>query len=184
MGVPQWTSDHIAQLASSEDLLGTKLKVILQRIEAKDYIDTAAILESGTSLAFGLGAERMPQSSCIFRRRRPRSPYKAGEEQTDCFRINCGQSSSSRPSAPSADSSVTQPAYLCLPVAPILQNLTVPPSRQPDTSTPNSVALAPEFSAARMPREVVNSWKAIASSLTENRNAAKICFHVDRFSPR
>ena len=58
VGVPQWTSDHIAQLASSEDLLGTKLKVILQRIEAKDYIDTAAILESGTSLAFGLGAAR------------------------------------------------------------------------------------------------------------------------------
>ena len=58
VGVPQWTSDHIVQVASSEDLLGTKLKVILQRVEAKDYIDTAAILESGTSLAFGLGAAR------------------------------------------------------------------------------------------------------------------------------
>jgi hypothetical protein len=58
VGVPQWTSDHIAQVASPEDLLGTKLKVILQRVEAKDYIDTAAILESGTSLVFGLGAAR------------------------------------------------------------------------------------------------------------------------------
>jgi hypothetical protein len=55
----------------------------------------------------------------------------------------------------------------------------VPLSRQPDTSAANSVSLAPEFSAARMPREVVNSWKAIASSLTENRNGAKMCFHVD-----
>lgn len=57
-GVPQRTIDDIAQVASSEDLLGTKLKVILQRIEAKDYIDIAAILESGTSLAFGLGVAR------------------------------------------------------------------------------------------------------------------------------
>ncbi len=58
VGVPQWTSDHIAQVASPEDLFGTKLKVILQRVEAKDYIDTAAILDSGVSLAFGLGAAR------------------------------------------------------------------------------------------------------------------------------
>jgi hypothetical protein len=58
VGVPQWTSDRVAQVASPEDLLGTKLKVILQRVESKDYIDTAAILESGTSLALGLGAAR------------------------------------------------------------------------------------------------------------------------------
>lgn len=58
VGVPQWTTDHVAQVASLEDLLGTKLKVILQRIEAKDYIDIAAILETGPSLAFGLGAAR------------------------------------------------------------------------------------------------------------------------------
>jgi hypothetical protein len=58
VGVPQWTSDGVAQVASPEDLLGTKLKVILQRVESKDYIDTAAILESGTSLMFGLGAAR------------------------------------------------------------------------------------------------------------------------------
>jgi hypothetical protein len=58
VGVPQWTSDRIAQVASPEDLLGTKLKVILQRVESKDYIDTAAILESGTSLTLGLGVAR------------------------------------------------------------------------------------------------------------------------------
>jgi hypothetical protein len=58
VGVPQWTSDGVAQVASPEDLLGTKLKVILQRVESKDYIDTAAILESGTSLSLGLGAAR------------------------------------------------------------------------------------------------------------------------------
>jgi hypothetical protein len=58
VGLPQWTSDRVAQVASPEDLLGTKLKVILQRVESKDYIDTAAILESGTSLTLGLGAAR------------------------------------------------------------------------------------------------------------------------------
>lgn len=58
VGTPQWTNDRVAQIASSEDLLGTKLKVVLQRIEAKDYLDIAAILESGTPLAVGLGSAR------------------------------------------------------------------------------------------------------------------------------
>ena len=55
VGVPQWTNDGAAQVASPEDLLGAKLKVILQRVESKDYIDIAAILESGTPLTLGLG---------------------------------------------------------------------------------------------------------------------------------
>ncbi len=56
VGIPQWTNDSVAQIASREDLLGTKLKVFLQRIESKDYLDIAAILQSGTSLAVGLGS--------------------------------------------------------------------------------------------------------------------------------
>ena len=59
VGVPEWTADRVAQVASLEDLLGTKLKVILQRVEAKDYIDIAAMLEGGASLALGLGAARV-----------------------------------------------------------------------------------------------------------------------------
>jgi Nucleotidyl transferase AbiEii toxin, Type IV TA system len=58
VGEPERTSDRIAQVASAEDLLGTKLKVLLQRIEAKDYLDVAALLENGTPLAVGLGAAR------------------------------------------------------------------------------------------------------------------------------
>ena len=58
VGTPEWTSDRVAQIASPEDLLGTKLKVILQRIESKDYLDIAAILEDGVSLAVGLGSAR------------------------------------------------------------------------------------------------------------------------------
>jgi hypothetical protein len=56
VGIPQWTNGSVAQVASPEDLLGTKLKVVQQRIEAKDYLDIVAILESGTSLALGLGS--------------------------------------------------------------------------------------------------------------------------------
>lgn len=59
VGVPQWTNDRVVQVASPEDLLGTKLNVILQRIEARDYIDIAAILESGIPLALGLGVARV-----------------------------------------------------------------------------------------------------------------------------
>jgi len=43
-------------VASLRDLLATKLKVILERAEAKDYRDIAAILRSGVSLDEGLQA--------------------------------------------------------------------------------------------------------------------------------
>jgi predicted TIM-barrel fold metal-dependent hydrolase len=38
--------------------IGTKLKVIMQRAEAKDYEDIAQLLRSGESLIQGLGAAR------------------------------------------------------------------------------------------------------------------------------
>jgi hypothetical protein len=58
VGEPQWTDDRIVQVASLEDLLATKVKVMLQRIEAKDYLDIAALLGSGVPLATGLAAAR------------------------------------------------------------------------------------------------------------------------------
>ncbi|MFN2267952.1 MAG: nucleotidyl transferase AbiEii/AbiGii toxin family protein [Desulfonatronovibrio sp.] len=51
---PLITDDEIVWVASLEDLLGHKLKVILQRVEAKDYIDIACLLNSGLSLDKGL----------------------------------------------------------------------------------------------------------------------------------
>ena len=45
-------------VASSLDLLGTKLKVIMQRAESKDYADIAQLLRAGPSLIQGLGAAR------------------------------------------------------------------------------------------------------------------------------
>ena len=58
VGEPQWTDDGIVQVASLEDLLATKVKVLLQRVEAKDYLDVAALLGNGVSLARGLAAAR------------------------------------------------------------------------------------------------------------------------------
>jgi hypothetical protein len=57
-GEPELTDDGVLQVASSVDLLATKLKVLLQRVEAKDYLDIAALLASGTPLAQGLAAAR------------------------------------------------------------------------------------------------------------------------------
>lgn len=58
VGQPQRTDDGVAQIASLDDLLATKLKVILQRIEAKDYRDIAAMLAAGMDLSKGLAAAR------------------------------------------------------------------------------------------------------------------------------
>jgi Nucleotidyl transferase AbiEii toxin, Type IV TA system len=57
---PELTEDGVLNVASLDDLMATKLKVLLQRIEAKDYKDIAAMLEAGVSLARGLaGASQM-----------------------------------------------------------------------------------------------------------------------------
>ncbi len=52
------TSDGIAQVAGLDDLMATKLEVILQRIEAKDYQDIAAMIRAGSSLSRGLAGAR------------------------------------------------------------------------------------------------------------------------------
>jgi Nucleotidyl transferase AbiEii toxin, Type IV TA system len=53
---PELSEDRILQIASLRDLLGTKLKVLLQPVEAKDYRDIAALLRCGIPLGEGLGA--------------------------------------------------------------------------------------------------------------------------------
>lgn len=55
-GQPQHTDDGILRVASSTDLMATKLKVILQRSEAKDYQDIAALVRSGGRVDAGLSA--------------------------------------------------------------------------------------------------------------------------------
>src|SRR3954469_25587755 len=52
---PLRTRDRTLLVASLEDLLATKLKAILDRAEAKDYRDIAAMLSAGVALERGLG---------------------------------------------------------------------------------------------------------------------------------
>ena len=56
VGAPEVTADGVLRVASALDLLGHKLKVILQRAEGKVYQDIAALLASGLRLADGLAA--------------------------------------------------------------------------------------------------------------------------------
>ncbi len=59
VGEPDLTEDHVLQVASLEDLMATKLKVVLQRAEAKDYRDVAAMLNAGVDLPRGLASARV-----------------------------------------------------------------------------------------------------------------------------
>ena len=56
VGSPETTDDGVARVASVLDLFGTKFKVLLQRVAARDYLDLAAILRTGVPLKEGLGA--------------------------------------------------------------------------------------------------------------------------------
>lgn len=58
VGLPDITEDGVLHVASMDDLMATKVKVILQRAEAKDYRDIAAMVEAGVSLPKGLSAAR------------------------------------------------------------------------------------------------------------------------------
>jgi hypothetical protein len=53
---PLQTADGTLLVASPEDLMATKLKAILDRAEARDYRDIAAMLRHGITLGVGLAA--------------------------------------------------------------------------------------------------------------------------------
>ena len=59
VGEPDFTDDGVLQVASFDDLMATKVKVVLQRAEAKDYRDVAAMVNAGVSLSHGLAAARL-----------------------------------------------------------------------------------------------------------------------------
>ena len=56
VGEPARTADGVTQVASTLDVFATKLKVLLQRVQVRDYQDLAAILRAGLALRDGLGA--------------------------------------------------------------------------------------------------------------------------------
>jgi hypothetical protein len=53
---PLQTRDGTLLIASLDDLMATKLKATLDRAEAKDYRDIAAMISAGVSLSAGLSA--------------------------------------------------------------------------------------------------------------------------------
>ncbi len=58
VGEPDLTDDGTLEVASLDDLMATKVKVILQRAEAKDYRDIVQMIGVGVDLARGLAAAR------------------------------------------------------------------------------------------------------------------------------
>lgn len=58
VGKPDPTEDGTLQVASLDDLMATKVKVVLQRAEAKDYRDIAEMVKAGVSLSTGLASAR------------------------------------------------------------------------------------------------------------------------------
>lgn len=54
VGEPEQTDDNVATVASLDDLMAQKLKVVMQRVEAKDYIDISAMLRAGVDLERGM----------------------------------------------------------------------------------------------------------------------------------
>jgi Nucleotidyl transferase AbiEii toxin, Type IV TA system len=57
-GMPDMTTDGVLSVASLDDLMASKLKVVQQRASAKDYVDIATMVRAGISLAKGLGCAR------------------------------------------------------------------------------------------------------------------------------
>lgn len=54
VGVPELSADGVLLTASVRDLMATKLKVLFDRIEPKDYLDIAELLGRGNSLSQGI----------------------------------------------------------------------------------------------------------------------------------
>lgn len=59
VGEPEYSDDNTVLVASADDLMATKVKVALQRAEAKDYRDIAAMIRSGASLPRALASARL-----------------------------------------------------------------------------------------------------------------------------
>jgi len=56
---PEFSDDDVVLVASLDDLMATKVKVVLQRAEAKDYRDIAAMIGAGASLSRSLASARL-----------------------------------------------------------------------------------------------------------------------------
>ena len=57
-GEPELTEDGVLRVAALDDLMATKLKVILDRTEKKDYDDLAALIEAKIDISLGIAIAR------------------------------------------------------------------------------------------------------------------------------
>lgn len=57
-GDPELTTDKVLRVACLDDLMGTKINVVFDRAEEKDYRDLAAMIDAGVDLARGLAIAR------------------------------------------------------------------------------------------------------------------------------
>ena len=84
VGVPEETNDRVVTVASSLDLLATKLEVLLERTQAKDYHDVECLLRGGLDLKEGLGAAislygaQFPPADCV----KALTYFKGGDLET------------------------------------------------------------------------------------------------------
>ena len=58
VGNPLTCADNGIQVASLDDLMSTKLKVLFDRCASKDYVDLSAMIQAGVSVAKGLSSAR------------------------------------------------------------------------------------------------------------------------------
>jgi hypothetical protein len=71
VGIPELSDDSVILSASVRDLLATKLKTLFDRVEPKDYLDIAEILNAGEKLSQGLADARtlfgssFPPAECL-----------------------------------------------------------------------------------------------------------------------
>jgi hypothetical protein len=69
---PEWTGDRVLRAASALDIGASKMRVILERSEAKDYLDVRALLKSGLSLA-----EMLAAACAVYEQFNPMIPLRA-----------------------------------------------------------------------------------------------------------
>lgn len=75
VGTPELTDDGVMRVASVRDLMATKLKALFDRVEPRDYVDIAELLERGVSLRQGLADAR--------------AIFGAAFSPAECLRILC-----------------------------------------------------------------------------------------------
>ena len=141
VGEPDWTDDGVLQIASLDDLMATKVKVVLQRAEAKDYRDIAELIRARVRYAAGGGG------GCGESSFGPRQVGGPGKEviQAKIFRA-CPETGSMSAQAVNAvafafekaRSSTRWPASCpCWPATAVSTSLTGPPSHPPDQCRSN-----------------------------------------------